>query len=343
MIIRSKAPLRLGLAGGGTDLSSYCDVYGGFTLNSTISLYVHCTLEERSDGLVIFDSVDTHNTLKLKSAPNFKLDGNMDLYKAIYNKIVREYVKKPLSLSIYTFSDVPVGSGLGGSSTLVIAIVKAFVEWLHLPLSEYDIARLSFEIEREDVGIVGGAQDQYAAAFGGFNAINFDANGVTVSPVQISSVKQKLLEDSWLMFYTGINRYADPLLEEQVKKTAEKKNDSNLRTMVEMSNQALSIIKNSSDSEFIPELGAFLHDGWEIKKELSSKISNDIIDSLYEKARRAGAIGGKLSGAGAGGFLSFFVPIEKQKDVRKALAGLEELPVAIAEDGSSIIHMETQA
>jgi len=185
MKTRSKAPLRLGLAGGGTDLDTYCDAFGGYVLNSTISLYVHCSLEETNNGKITFKSTDIEQTVELESREFLELDGHMDLYKGIYNRIVKDYVRKPLSFSISTYSDVPSGSGLGGSSTLVVAVLKAFVEWLNLSLGEYDIARLAFDIEREDIGIVGGAQDQYATTFGGFNFMEFyDNKRVIVNPLR---------------------------------------------------------------------------------------------------------------------------------------------------------------
>ena len=167
--IRSQTPLRLGLAGGGTDINLYCDKYTGYVLNATISLYVHCTLIERNDGKIIFDSADTKSYGEYPSAMHLENDGNGDIFKAVYNRIVKDFTHKPLSFSLHTYSDVPSGSGLGGSSTLVVGVIQAFVEWLNLPLGEYDIAHLAYEIEREDLGIVGGAQDQYAATFGGFN------------------------------------------------------------------------------------------------------------------------------------------------------------------------------
>lgn len=156
MIIRSQTPLRLGLAGGGTDINLYCDQYTGYVLNTTVSLYVYCTLIERSDQKIIFDSSDTGIKAEYQSKEILENDGKLDLYKAIYNRLVKDYVKKPLSFSLHTYSDVPSGSGLGGSSTLVVGIIKAFAEWLNLPLGEYETARLAYEIEREDMGIVGG-------------------------------------------------------------------------------------------------------------------------------------------------------------------------------------------
>lgn len=333
-MIISKTPLRVSFFGGGTDYPEYYLREGGVVVGSAIDKHVYVSVNRNSKFFDYKTRISYRKT---------ELVDHLDEIEHPSVKACLQYLQIDSGLDINIFTDVPARTGLGSSSSFTVGLLNALLVLKGERKTAQQLAEMACHVEQNIIDENVGSQDQFHAAFGGFNVINFDANGVTVSPVQISSVKQKLLEDSWLMFYTGINRYADPLLEEQVKKTAEKKNDSNLRTMVEMSNQALSIIKNSSDSELIPELGAFLHDGWEIKKELSSKISNDIIDSLYEKARRAGAIGGKLSGAGAGGFLSFFVPIEKQKDVRKALAGLEELPVAIAGDGSSIIHMENQA
>ncbi len=161
--IRTQTPLRLGLAGGGTDINLYCDKYTGYVLNATISLYIHCTLIKREDGKIIFDSPDTNSYCEYESKEFLGNDGKLDIFKSIYNRIVKDFTKKPLSFSLHTYSDVPSGSGLGGSSTLVVGVIKAFAEWLNLPLGEYEIAKLAYEIEREDLGIVGGAQDQYAA------------------------------------------------------------------------------------------------------------------------------------------------------------------------------------
>ena len=173
MVIRSQTPLRLGLAGGGTDINLYCDKYTGYVLNTTISLYIHCTLIERDDETIIFDSPDTNSYAKYQSSSHLQNDGNLDIFKAIYNRIVRDFAHKPLSFSLHTYSDVPSGSGLGGSSTLVDGIIKALVEGLHLPLGECEIAKVAFELEGGGMGIVGGAQDQYAATFGGFNFMEF--------------------------------------------------------------------------------------------------------------------------------------------------------------------------
>ncbi len=213
-VIRSQTPLRLGLAGGGTDINLYCDKYTGYVLNATISLYIHCTLIPRDDNTIIFDSPDTNSYAKYDSKSHLENDGNLDIFKAVYNRIVKDFTHKPLSFSLHTYSDVPSGSGLGGSSTLVVGIIKAFTEWLNLPLGEYDIAILAYEIEREDLGIVGGAQDQYAATFGGFNFMEFyDNKRVIVNPLRIKNWIASELESRVVLYFTNITREAKDIEE----------------------------------------------------------------------------------------------------------------------------------
>ena len=160
MIIRSKAPLRLGLAGGGTDVAPFSELYGGAILNATISMYAHATIQPRSDGKIVLNSMDKKEYYTLDSVEKLAIDGNLDLHKGIYNRIVRDFAHKPLSFELSTYVDAPPGSGLGTSSTLVVAIVGAFAEWLNLPMGEYDLAHLAYEIERNDLRMAGGKQDQ---------------------------------------------------------------------------------------------------------------------------------------------------------------------------------------
>jgi D-glycero-alpha-D-manno-heptose-7-phosphate kinase len=216
MKIRAKAPLRLGLAGGGTDLDVYASKYIGYVLNATISLYAHSVIEPLNNGKIIFESLDNNEKIELNSSEFLDLNGEMDLYKGIYNRIVKNFIKKPLSFKLTTYSDVPSGSGLGGSSTLVVSIIKAFVEWLNLPLGEYDIAKLAYEIEREDIGIVGGAQDQYAATFGGFNFMEFYGDKkVIVNPLRVKNWIIDELEESMILYFTGIRRSASVIEKEK--------------------------------------------------------------------------------------------------------------------------------
>lgn len=315
MKIRAKAPLRLGLAGGGTDLNTYCDKFGGYVLNATISLYVHCTIEESLDNTIEFEALDIGENLKVTSQEFLELDGKMDLFKGIYNRVVKDFIKKPLSFKITTYSDVPSGSGLGGSSTLVVAVLKTFVEWLNLPLGEYDIARLAFDIEREDIGIVGGAQDQYAATFGGFNFMEFYSDKkVIVNPLRVKNWIIDELEASTVLYFTSITRQASQI--EQEKKNLLEDTKA-LAAMHEVKEDAL-LMKEYLLKGDLSNFAKILGKSWESKKRVSNSISNNEIDRVYDLAMQMGAYSGKVSGAGGGGFMFFLVdPTKKLQLIRE--------------------------
>ncbi|BCG64594.1 MAG: D-glycero-alpha-D-manno-heptose-7-phosphate kinase [Methyloprofundus sp.] len=311
MIIRTKAPLRLGLAGGGTDLSPYCDQYGGYVLNATIDMYAYCTLEVTTDNSIHFATADRGESFNCTAQTKLEIDGNLDLHKGVYNKIVQEFNdNQPLSLKMTTYSDAPAGSGLGSSSTLVVAMIKAYVEWLNLPFGEYDIARLAFDIEREDVGIIGGAQDQYAATFGGFNFMEFyDDKRVIVNPLRIKNWIIDELEASSVLYFTGITRQASIIEEEKANTVS--RNTQALNAMHKAKQDALAM-KEAVLKGNIPELAKVLNQSWESKKQMASSITNSQIDGIYDLAIANGAYSGKLSGAGGGGFMFFIVdPVKK--------------------------------
>ncbi|MCI5538960.1 MAG: dehydrogenase [Campylobacter lanienae] len=308
-IIRSQTPLRLGLAGGGTDINLYCDKYTGYVLNATISLYIHCTLIPRDDNTIIFDSPDTNSYAKYDSKSHLENDGNLDIFKAVYNRIVKDFTHKPLSFSLHTYSDVPSGSGLGGSSTLVVGIIKAFTEWLNLPLGEYDIAILAYEIEREDLGIVGGAQDQYAATFGGFNFMEFyDNKRVIVNPLRIKNWIASELESRVVLYFTNITREAKDIEEHKKGKLGDSKS---LEAMHAIKQDAVAMKEALFRADF-DTIAQILGKSWKSKKIISDIVSNDELDRIYNLAMENGAYSGKTSGAGAGGFMFFLVdPIKK--------------------------------
>jgi len=314
MIIRSMAPLRIGLAGGGTDVSPYSDLYGGAILNATINMYAYATIIPKTDGQVCFHSIDKNESDTVPAGHQIELDGKLDLLKGIYNRIVSQYTKKPLSFELTTYVDAPPGSGLGSSSTLVTAVVGAFTEWLNLPMGEYDIARLAYEIERIDLNYAGGKQDQYAATFGGFNFMEFYAGEkVIVNPLRIKEQTLKELAYSMVLYYTGTSRVSSEIIEKQqqsIKNNATESVNAMHRTkeMAILMKEAL--LKNELD-----KIGEIMNTGWMFKKQMAQGISNPYIEELYRAAKQAGATGGKISGAGGGGFMFFYCPGNSRYDV----------------------------
>ncbi|MCI5968556.1 dehydrogenase [Helicobacter sp.] len=315
-IIRSQTPLRLGLAGGGTDIDLYCNQYTGYVLNATISLYVHCTLIARNNGKIIFDSPDTEGYVEYQSAERLENDGKLDIFKAVYNRIVKDFTKKALSFSLHTYSDAPSGSGLGGSSTLVVGIIKVFAEWLNLPLGEYEIAKLAYEIEREDMRIVGGAQDQYAATFGGFNFMEFySKKRVIVNPLRIKNWITSELESRIVLYFTNITRAAKDIEEHKKGKLGDEKS---LEAMHAIKQDAVKMKEALFKADF-DAFAKILGKSWKSKKIIAEIVSNDELDRIYDLAIENGAYSGKTSGAGAGGFMFFLVDPIKKYNLVKAL------------------------
>lgn len=312
MLIRSRAPLRLGLAGGGTDVSPYCDQFGGAILNATIDYYAYASLEPLDSGTVDFISADLHQAATYPAAPVLEKDGRLDLFKAVYNHVVREYNGgKPLSLRISTQVDVPSGSGLGSSSTLVVAMLAAFAEWLKLPLGDYELAHTAFVIEREEAGLKGGKQDQYAAAFGGFNFMEFGRNGqVLVNPLRIKDWVVSELEASLLLYFTGESRASAAIIEEQSRNVREQ-NAPAVEAMHAIKEEAFRMKECLLRGDF-RGLHDVLRSSWESKKRMASQISNERIERLYRSALESGAHCARISGAGGGGFMMFLTdPIQK--------------------------------
>lgn len=318
MIIRSKAPLRLGLAGGGTDVSPYSDLYGGAILNATVDMFAYTTIIPTDDGKVVFEAPDNHNLAEEhEQCMEMDTDGYFILHKGVYNRVVKQFVGHPLSLRISSHVDAPTGSGMGTSSTLVVSILGAYVEWLKLPLGEYDIARLAYEIERVDLGLAGGKQDQYAATFGGFNFMEFKSNNVIVNPLRVRVRNQDELNHNLLLYYTDTSHVSADIIKEQQQNVKDKK-QSSIESMHKMKEQAIQmkevLLKGDIDS-----IGQILDFGWQHKKQMAASITNPRIDAIYETAKKAGATGGKISGAGGGGFMFFYCPGTSRYKVSEAL------------------------
>ncbi|GEP88648.1 D-glycero-alpha-D-manno-heptose-7-phosphate kinase [Chitinophaga terrae (ex Kim and Jung 2007)] len=308
MIYRSKAPLRIGLAGGGTDVSPYSDLYGGAILNATVSLYARAAIEPLDNGQVIFECADRREFATYDAVYPLPIDGNLDLLKGVINRVYKDYGKFPSNgFKLTTFVDAPAGSGLGTSSTLVVAVLGAFAEWLKLPLGEYDLAHLAYSIEREDLQQAGGKQDQYAATFGGVNFMEFYKNDkVIVNPLRIKDVYLHELENNLVLFYTSTSRLSSSIISEQQKNVTDKKDDS-IEAMHHLKDQAV-MMKEALLRGSIDKIGEILDYGFEYKKKMAKGITNPQLDEIYEAARKAGASGGKISGAGGGGFMIFYCP-----------------------------------
>jgi len=318
MIYRSKAPLRIGLAGGGTDVSPYCDEYGGAILNATISLFAHATIELLDEPIIIFEAIDRNERWEHPLAENLPLNGMLDLAKGVYNHVVKNYGKITQGFKLTTFVDAPAGSGLGTSSTLMVAILGVFVEWLKLPLGEYDIAHTAYQIEREELNMAGGKQDQYAATFGGVNFMEFYAdNKVIVNPLRIKSQYLHELEGNLLLYFTATSRLSSTIIEAQSKNVVDKNKES-IDAMHQLKEQA-KMMKEALLQGKIDDIGSILNFGFRYKKQMAKGISNSTMDEFYETALKAGATGGKISGAGGGGFMMFYCPNNTRYSVQKAL------------------------
>ncbi len=318
MIIRAKAPLRIGLAGGGTDVSPYSDLYGGAILNSTVSLYASATIEPLDNGKIIFDAVDLGIKEEFDMVEQLEGNGKLELLKGVYNRVVRDYTKKPLSFRLTTYVDAPKGSGMGSSSTITVAILGAFAEWLKLPFGEYDMAQLAYEIERVDLQMAGGKQDQYAATFGGFNFMEFYGDDkVIVNPLRIKQDYVNELEFNILLYYTGTSRVSANIIEEQSTNFAAK-TETSLEAAHKLKEQA-TMMKEALLTGQLHSLGEILDFGWYHKKRTAPSVTSPLIDEIYDAAKNAGATGGKISGAGGGGFMMIYAPKNARYPVMRAL------------------------
>jgi D-glycero-alpha-D-manno-heptose-7-phosphate kinase len=318
MIYRSKAPLRIGLAGGGTDVSPYSDLYGGAILNATLSLYAHATIEPIEEKQIILHAIDQKEEECMECTDELPIQGKLMLLKGVYNRVQRDYGVPAKNFRLSTFVDAPAGSGLGTSSTLVVAIVGAFVEMLRLPLGEYDIAHYAYEIERKDLGLAGGKQDQYAATFGGVNYMEFyDEDKVIVNPLRIKQQYLFELENNLLLYYTSKSRESAKIIELQASNVVNQK-ETSIDAMHQLKQQA-QMMKEALLKGRLHEIGEILDFGFQQKRKMAAGISNELMDEIYETAKAAGATGGKISGAGGGGFMIFYCPGNSKYNVVRSL------------------------
>ena len=318
MIIRSKAPLRISFAGGGTDVEPYLSERGGVVLSTTIDKYAYGSLRFRDDRQITVTSLDYDVVAKYELDEPLTYDGNLDLVKAVIRRLNRD--NNDQGLDFFLHSDAPPGSGLGSSSTVVVALIGLFKHWLHLPLTNYEIADLAYQIERIDLGIKGGKQDQFAATFGGFNFIEFYRDATVVNPLRVPSDVLNELHYNLLLCYTGKTRLSARIIDTQVEGYVQGKEDV-VRAMDELKAIAIDL-KNALLQGRLNDFGALLHEAWMSKKKMAAQISDPHIDELYEIARKHGALGGKISGAGGGGYMFFYCQFDKKHIVAEQLERL---------------------
>lgn len=320
-LVRARAPLRLGLAGGGTDVSPYTELHGGAVMNATIdrAIYASVCLTE-AEGIEI-ESHDLGLRSVERGGAELPIDGRLDLHKAIFNRVVRDFLPAaPRGMRIATFSEAPAGSGLGSSSTLVVAVLAAMTELFALPLGEYDLAHLAYVIEREDLRLAGGRQDQYAAAFGGFNFMEFHGrDNVIVNPLRIKPEVIGELEAQTILCFTGVSRESAAIIAEQARNVTEGAARS-IEAMHRLKESAVAM-KRALLKGDLAEVARTLDAGWSSKRDMARGISNPQIEDALDAARAAGAIAGKVSGAGGGGFIMFMAPLERRRAVMEALSG----------------------
>lgn len=308
VISKAKSPVRITFAGGGTDLTSYYYDSDGIVFNATINKYTHAVLERRLDSSIQIISYDLDEKVCVNDISDLKLDGALDLIKSIIINLNPSF-----GFNLYTYSDIPSGSGLGGSAVVASAIIGAFNNFRDSKLDIYEIAELAFQSERITLGLDGGWQDQYATVFGGFNYIEFNDKGNVVNPLKISSDTLNELEDTLLLCYTGKNHnsgYIHDDMRSQMKKADQKK-------YAEKSKEIAYKMKSKLLQGKLNDFGLLLGEAWKIKKKFSDRISNDDLDAIYEYAIEKGALGGKLLGAGDGGYFLFYVPTKNKMNFIK--------------------------
>ena len=310
--VRSRAPLRLGLAGGGTDLSPYCDQFGGAVLNATIDRFAFAHLVRNTEDRIVFTASDIGGEESYASLDEINLDSGLILHKAVYRHMVETYLDgRAPPLTVSTTIDAPAGSGLGASSALVVALIEAFRAALDLPLGPYEVARLAFDIERVKLSLAGGRQDQYAAAFGGFNYIEFlPGERALVNPLRAPRAHLNEFESSLVICFSGQSRRSDTIIQEQIDGLTAM-NPETVENMHQLKEDA-SAMKDAILRGRIREVADILLRSWAAKKRTAKGIATDSVDRLFEIAMAKGAWGGKVSGAGGGGFLMFCVDPENR-------------------------------
>jgi D-glycero-alpha-D-manno-heptose-7-phosphate kinase len=317
MIIRAKAPLRISFAGGGTDVPPFPEREGGLVLNATISRYAYGTLTPRSDDAIQIESHDFGMSALFGVNEPMVFDGKLDLAKAAIRRFAGRDTR---GFDLMLHSNAPPGSGLGSSSTMMVTVIGLLMGHRNLPLTDYEVAQLAYTLEREDLGITGGLQDQYAATFGGFNFLELYGDRVVVNPLRISPDVILELEFNLLLCYTGKTRDGALVIDDQVSRFTE--GNAETVSALQMQKELAVEMKNALLQRRLDDFGALLDRAWHVKKQQSDRISNPRIDEFYEEARKAGTLGAKVTGAGGGGYMLFYCEAGKKHRVAERLIEL---------------------
>ncbi len=330
-LYRAKAPLRVSFAGGGTDVAPFPDREGGLVLSATINRYAHGVMRPRTDGIVSVESLDLGTALQYGADDPVHYDGELDLVKAAIRRVAQLDEARGIDLSLNT--SAPPGSGLGASSALMVSLIGLLRDFHRLVLTDYEVAELAWEVERLDLGLKGGLQDQYAAAFGGFNFIEFHADRVIVNPLRIPRTTIDELEANLLLCFTGTTRVGDGIIDDQTKRYESSQADT--MDGLRMQKDLAVAMKDALLRGQLTAFGELLGTAWEYKKRMSPKITTPMIDEAYAEAIAHGAIGGKITGAGGGGFMLFYCrPGERHRVAdRLSLMGLQETEFAFEPEG----------
>lgn len=322
-MIITKTPFRVSFAGGGSDMAPFYEKYGGCVLSTSINKYMYISIHP------YFDETKT----LLKYSENELVSSPWEIRHTIFRQVLTDLQIHGVEIS--STADVLGGTGLGSSSTFTVGLLHTLFCYQGKYASKGKLAELACQVEIEKLGNPIGKQDQYAAAFGGLNFIRFNRDGsITVEPVLTPTDAYKKLERNLLMFYTGQARSANPILAEQKKNIQEDAKARNLKKMCILAEQMRESLLHGDLTAF----GEILHEGWQLKKKLAGGISNPAIDELYDLALQHGASGGKLLGAGGGGFLLFYCPEERQEELKKALP-LKPFDFHFERDGTSIVYI----
>lgn len=316
-LLRARAPLRVSFAGGGTDVAPYPEREGGLVLSATINSFVYGTLRPRTDRQIVIQSLDLDEVASMALEDAQPSGDSMDLIKAAIHKIASE---APNGFDLFLHSAAPPGSGLGSSSAVVVALIGLLTEYMKTPLTNYEIADLALTVERKDLGLKGGAQDQYASVFGGFNFIEFTGDRVLVNPLRIPSHTIRELEYNLMLCFSGSTRVSDHIIEDQTSRF--RGGDESTTDGLRLQKQLAMEMKDALLKDKLGDFGRLLDEAWQAKKRLSPRVTNDHINELYEASVGEGALGGKVTGAGGGGYILLYCPYDRQHKVEAALRDL---------------------